>query len=290
LGAAGTQVAPSTHGASIHQRTDHDDDPRHRTGLFAAPTYPADMSINDLEPQLAINRAYWTGYDGTSPHIDLPSYLTGLPHRLLNGVLRVRNQPIEQAIAEARKRLDGTRWGWWVGPDSDPGTAEALLDNGAEELGPLPVMAIDLQAFAELPLPGELTIRRVTTEAELREYVEACAEPIGVPADSVDDMVERESAYAPGEGHLIRLVGRVDDRTVGTAAVLLGDEVAAIYWVATDPAYRQRGIATALTTETLRLAREAGLSIATLQASSMGQRVYRRIGFETVTHYRRFAF
>ena len=103
-------------------------------------------------------------------------------------------------------------------------------------------------------------------------------------------MVKLEIAYAPGEGRLIRLAGTVDDRVVGTAAVLLGDAVAAVYWIATDAAFRQRGIATALTTETLRLAREAGLSIATLQASSMGEPVYRRIGFETVAHYRRFAF
>ena len=248
------------------------------------------MPINDLRPQLAINRAYWAGYDGSAPHTDLPIYRTDLPHRLLNGVLRVRDRPIDQAIAEARERLDGTRWAWWVGPDSDPGTAEALLDNGAEELGQLPIMAVDLRAFAELPAPGELTIRRVTTPAEIREYVEACAEPLGIPADAVEDVVKREIAYAPGEGRLIRLAATVGDRVVGTTAVLLGAEVAGIYWVATEAAYRQRGIATALTTETLRLAREAGLSIATLQASSMGEPVYRRIGFETVAHYRRFAF
>ncbi|HKS98408.1 MAG TPA: GNAT family N-acetyltransferase [Rugosimonospora sp.] len=247
------------------------------------------MSINDLEPQLDINRAYWAGYDGSSPHTDLPIYRTGLPHRLLNGVLRVRGWPIEKAVAEARKRLDGTRWAWWVGADSDPDTANALLDAGAQELDPLPVMAVDLQTFAEFPPPAELTIRRVTTRAELRGYVETAAEPLGVPADVVEELLECEIAYAPSEGRLVRLAGMVGDRTVGTAAVLLGGKAAAIYWVATDAAYRQRGTATALTTETLRLARKAGASIATLQASSMGQPVYRRIGFATVAQYRRFA-
>lgn len=45
---------------------------------------------------------------------------------------------------------------------------------------------------------------------------------------------------------------------------------------------------TALTLDALRIAREAGRRVVTLQASSQGEPVYRRIGFETVSRYRLF--
>ncbi|MEV1238478.1 hypothetical protein ACIBO2_44740 [Nonomuraea sp. NPDC050022] len=49
-------------------------------------------------------------------------------------------------------------------------------------------------------------------------------------------------------------------------------------------------MATALTLDALRIARNSGRRIATLQSSSEGRPVYRRIGFETVSPCRLFAF
>lgn len=72
--------------------------------------------------------------------------------------------------------------------------------------------------------------------------------------------------------------------------VSLSADVAALYCIATDGEYRRRGVATALTLEALRVAREAGLDVATLQASAAGRPVYEHIGFTTVSHYRLFQF
>jgi hypothetical protein len=54
--------------------------------------------------------------------------------------------------------------------------------------------------------------------------------------------------------------------------------------------WQLRGIATALTREALRITRESGRRIVTLQASSEGEPVCANIGFETVARYRLFQF
>ncbi|GAA2186782.1 GNAT family N-acetyltransferase [Micromonospora lupini] len=240
-------------------------------------------SIHDLEPQLAANRRYWCGWAGTDPDTDLPTYRTDVPHPLLNAVLRVRDRPLDEAITEARKHLTGSHWGWWVGTDSDEGTAEGLLERGAEQIADMPIMAVDVTTVADVAAPTDLEIGLAVEPSELREYVEAYAGPLGIPGDR-GLVVDRELNFAYLD--VVRLAGRIDGRIVGTCTLSLGTDIGAVYCIATDPDFRRRGIATALTREALRLTRESGRRIVTLQASSEGEPVYRQIGFETVSRYR----
>ncbi|MEU8086681.1 GNAT family N-acetyltransferase [Micromonospora sp. NPDC049101] len=240
-------------------------------------------SIHDLGPQLAANRRYWCGWAGTRPDTDLPTYRTDIPHPLLNGVLRVRGQQLDDAIAEAREHLTGSRWGWWVGADSDEGTAEGLLERGAEQIADMPIMAVDVTTVAEAEAPADLSIRTVVGPVGMREYVEAYAGPLGISGD-LGIVVDRELNFAYPD--VVRLAGTVDGRTVGTCTLSLGTDIGALYCIATDPDFRRRGIATALTREALRITRESGRRIATLQSSAEGEPVYLRIGFDTVARYR----
>ncbi|MDP9793864.1 ribosomal protein S18 acetylase RimI-like enzyme [Catenuloplanes nepalensis] len=234
-----------------------------------------------------LNRAYWMGWDGGSggdPDAGLPIYRSGVPHALLNGVLRVRDRPIGDAIEEARERLAGVRWIWWAGADSDPGTAEALLAHGAEPAGEVPIMERDL---TDVPAPVTVPGLTVARTEDLGGYVRAYAGPNGIPDGALDVTEIAEKAYHPPRGELVRLAGVVDGRIVASTSVLLGDDgVAGLYCVATLDGYRRRGISTALTVEALRLAQAAGHRVMTLQASSMGEPVYRSAGFRTVDSWR----
>ncbi|WP_327035102.1 GNAT family N-acetyltransferase [Micromonospora ureilytica] len=240
-------------------------------------------SIHDLDPQLAANRRYWCGWAGARPDTDLPTYRTDIPHPLLNGVLRVRGRQLDDAIEEVKKHLTGSRWGWWVGADSDEGTAEGLLERGAEQIADMPIMAVDVTTVAEAAAPADLTIRTVVDPVGMREYVEAYAGPLGITGD-LGIVVDRELGFAYPD--VVRLAGTVGGRTVGTCTLSLGTDVGALYCIATDPAFRRRGVATALTREALRITSESGRRIATLQSSAEGEPVYRQIGFDTVARYR----
>ncbi|MGW4641081.1 GNAT family N-acetyltransferase [Sphaerisporangium sp. NPDC004334] len=246
------------------------------------------LSIHDLEPQLAANRRFWCGWAGDRPDTDLTLYRTDVDHVLFNGVLRVCDQPLDQAVEKAKKHLAGTRWSWWVSADSDEGTADGLAARGGELISDMPVMAIDVTTVRDARMPEGLTIRPAAGDSEVHDYVYAYAGPLGLEGD-LDLVVDRELRFS--YPNIIRLAGIVDGETVGTCTVSLGTgDVGALYCIATDPAHRRRGIATALTREALRIIRESGRRVATLQASSEGEPVYRNIGFETVSRYRLFTF
>jgi len=246
-------------------------------------------SIHDLEPQLAANRRYWTGWDDQSdkPDSDLPIYRTDIPHPLMNGVLRIRDRSLEIAVETARQRLGGSVWAWWVGPDSDEGTADELLARGATPVVQMPIMAVDIAGVTPADRPAGLKTQTITGRDEMTEYVGAYAGPLGIQGD-LAQVVNRELNF--GYPDVVRVAGVLDGRIAGTCTLSLGTEVAALYCVATDPEFRRRGIATALTLDALHIAQQAGRRIATLQASSDGEPVYRRLGFETVGHYRLFGF
>ncbi|MGC4857113.1 GNAT family N-acetyltransferase [Micromonospora sp. DT4] len=244
-------------------------------------------SIHDLEPQLAANRRFWCGWAGAEPDADLAIYRSEIPHPLFNGVLRVRTQSLDAAVAEAKERLAGTTWSWWVGGDSDEDTAEGLLARGAQQIIDMPVMAIDVRAVADAEVPADLKIVEVVGPDEMVGYVGAYAEPLGFGGD-VHAQAQRELAFDYPD--VVRLAGVVDGRTVGTCTLSLGTEVGALYCIATHAGFRHRGVATALTREALRITRETGRSVVTLQATSEGEPVYRKIGFEEVSRYRLYQF
>lgn len=244
------------------------------------------ISVDDLEPQLAANRRYWTGWSGADADADLVLYRTDIQHVLLNGVLRVRHRSLDTAVQEACDRLDGSEWNWWVASDSDVGTEQELISRGAELRAELPIMAIDIDDAVRTEKPGDIQVRPVVAGPEMREYVAAYSGPLGLKATDLDALVDRELNF--GYPDVVRLAGVIDGRIVGTCTVSLGSDVAALYCVATDPEFRQRGVATELTQEALRIARRAGRQIVTLQASEAGARVYQRVGFRTVGDYRLF--
>ncbi|MGX6606802.1 GNAT family N-acetyltransferase [Micromonosporaceae bacterium Da 78-11] len=231
----------------------------------------------DLEPLLANSRSYWLGWG----HLDADTvlYRSGVADSQLNGVLRRDDRPFDEALADARLRLDGVPWLWWVGPDS----ARLLIGHGAEKAYEMPVMAVDLDRVAPTPQPAGLV---VDEPRDLREWVTAYTPSFGMGADLVDDVTVAEAAM---RGRLTRFEGRLDGQVVGTSALWESDGVAGVYVVTVDERYRRRGIGAAMTAAALQRGRESGLRIGTLQATGAGMPVYQRMGFGTAGRYDLYA-
>jgi GNAT superfamily N-acetyltransferase len=133
----------------------------------------------------------------------------------------------------------------------------------------MPCMALGLGDLAA-PAAEELGTPSLTVVGELNDRAYGQADRLAPLIAAIDDpRVFTHGLRVDGEWACVALTVR------------LGDD-ASVQYVATDPAFRRRGLAGRLLRAALSGARADGLRTATLQASPDGRGVYERLGFRTV--------
>lgn len=131
--------------------------------------------------------------------------------------------------------------------------------------------------------PAGLTVRRVSTARELREFCSAAGRGFGIPPWLLRlSMRQLPTAVAPGAPTIRRFVGHVDGSPVATSAQVTTEGVAGIFFVTTIPEARRHGYGAALTWAALEDARTGGAEASWLQASVMGRPVYEKMGYRQV--------
>jgi len=82
--------------------------------------------------------------------------------------------------------------------------------------------------------------------------------------------------------HLVNALASLNGETVGCGSLLLTGDTGGVYNVATLEPARRRGIGYAVTAALVDAARDRGCTGSVLVATSLGDPVYRRLGFEPV--------
>ncbi len=213
---------------------------------------------------------------------------TGLADAYINPVLETRlgrdraDGLIDPLLDELSRR--GAPFTWWVTPSSSPDDLSArLAARGLVADDPWPAMAVPVDEILAAPAVRGLEISRVTDEAGLEVYASIFAPILSTSPDFTALLVRASrligfDASAPE----LHLVGRLDGEPVATASLITAGGAAGIYNVATAEAARGRGIGTAMTAAAVAEGRGRGMPLATLQASTMGNSVYERLGFRHV--------
>jgi GNAT superfamily N-acetyltransferase len=145
-----------------------------------------------------------------------------------------------------------------------------------------------LDAVPSSPLPDELTLRRVRRlEDDPRDGVSlADAAAAAMNADPrIEGPPEAFDSYLRGLSPTVRLFAAVDrDGLVrATSGTGVFGHAASVFFVNTDPGWRKRGVAHAMTAAALVASKGAGAQHACLDATDTGLRIYEQLGFQPVT-------
>ena len=157
-------------------------------------------------------------------------------------------------------------WSAWPSPD--------LAPYGMKLAGYPPLMV-------RLPAPfsaqTDLRIVEARDELALRDFDEAMIHGYPIPelAFPIDRITDERALGGP----MRYFVGYEDDRPVACAAAYVGERENGVYMVATLPEERGKGYGAALTAAAIAAAPHLP---AVLQASDLGQPIYRRLGFQDI--------
>ena len=168
---------------------------------------------------------------------------------------------------------------------ADADLAAAAADAGLLAMGELPAMVLQ-QRLADAVPPRGIDLRPVTTPEDVAAYGQvmgAAYATYGMPEDVLPAMLRSlDTLRAP---HIVAFVARVEGKPVAGAMTVVTHGVAGIYWVGTTPEARGRGLAELCTRAAGNAGFDLGGRIAALQASPMGEPVYKRMGYVEVTRY-----
>lgn len=252
--------------------------------------------LEDLSEVSLANANEANLYASTPLYYDLPQAdvykgqdvswcITGIPVRPCNVVFKARMKPeyvdsaIKSVIEKARTKDVPLRW--YVGKDTEPADlGEHLVAHGFTTWGPDPMMAVDLQTLKEdtRTLPG-LDVIDVKDTDNLKIWTNVLSRGMGATPQGETAIFRWFSAIMELGLPMRFYLAFHNGVPAATSQLVLAEGVAGIQYVTTVPEARNQGIGYAITLHPLLEAREMGYRAGTLQASELGERVYRRMGF-----------
>ena len=168
---------------------------------------------------------------------------------------------------------------------TDAPFAEAARAAGWEVSFSAPGMIAEQVADPLATSDAELTW--VESPAELERFRRVVKDGFAEDEEDERDMIDTvfaglRSVEPPG---VRAVIASTEGADAAAAVVYLHGEVATVGWVATVPAFRRRGLGGLVTAAAANAGFAGGADTAFLIATELGESVYRRIGFRTITRY-----
>jgi GNAT superfamily N-acetyltransferase len=188
---------------------------------------------------------------------------------------------IDDAIAWFKAR-QAQFFFWWIGEDTRPADLGARLKTRgfAEfEINATAMVADMEQLNWNNPRPSDLRLDPVMNDEQLLQFKRVFLESFSIPEWAGQAWVDATHTMGFGRAPWMLLLGTLSGEPVCFGLLYCGAGVAGLQGLGTLPAFRRRGIASAMQLERLRLARELGYRYAVLSASEMGRSPYLKLGF-----------
>jgi ribosomal protein S18 acetylase RimI-like enzyme len=175
----------------------------------------------------------------------------------------------------------------WVrgGTPEDRDLGDAAEAAGLQQVFEMPEMVLGGRV-QERPLPAGIELRKVKSQADADAYWQVAASAyasLGFPAEIFAHYEIHEGLTADNVAAFLALL---DGRPAGIAMTIVSHGIAGIYWVGSIEEARGRGLGWTVTAAAVNAGFDMGAETASLQASPMGESLYRKMGFEKIFGYR----
>ncbi len=166
--------------------------------------------------------------------------------------------------------------GWTVGPLTKPKNLGKFLEKyGFSNVYQQAGMAVELKDIGTKDVSeNELTIELVNNEDSLAQWSNIVSNVfnLNIDFDFLKFLLQQEEVFF--------YLGKFKDNYVSTLLLYLSSDVAGLHAVATLSNYRNKGFGFTISRNALLDAFKKGYKGGVLQASSLGEKIYRKLGFQ----------
>lgn len=209
---------------------------------------------------------------------------------MFKGVLhpRLSLDEVDDAVDEAIAWFKDCRapyFFWWVDSEAQPADLSARLAARGLILSEhnAPAMAADIPHLNwRNPRPDGLRLDPALDERRLDQWKDVFTGAFCAPESAGQAWVDATRIAGPEQAPWKLLLGSLDGEPACCGILYCGAGVAGLVGLGTLPAFRRRGIGSAMQLERLRIARELGYRYAVLYASDQGYSAYAKLGFMDV--------
>jgi hypothetical protein len=186
-------------------------------------------------------------------------------------------------------RTAGLPFSVWTRAHVDAALEAALPAAGFTLITSAPGMVLLPDDANPPPVPPGVAVRPVVDERGRADYAHVAGPAWEVYGATAAATQSHFASLAGVHGPATQaFVAYRDERPVAGAILYVSHGVGGVGWVSTHPDEQRRGYGEGVTWAVVREGFRRGVLLMNLQASPMGEPVYRRMGFRTPTQYRFF--
>jgi predicted GNAT family acetyltransferase len=208
-----------------------------------------------------------------------------------NGVVRVNSEvPAELVLNHASRVADCNRRDYilWTSAHRDADLEAAATQAGFHRRYTAVGMIIEHRPPRPSSPPTEVVVTQVSSSTDVGRFAHIHESVFRADGKSAEAVTHYANGSALLAANVTAFLAWADKQPVACAMTLHDGFSAGIYWVATIPSARRKGLGDLVTRTAVWSAFDHGASHVVLQATTMGYPVYERIGFRPLTEYGRY--
>lgn len=207
----------------------------------------------------------------------------------LNGGLCLDDDYAGEMVEKAEEFFGelGFKYSFWVRGHGNENLEKILKDKGykpSREPGSAGMMIQENIKYVELPEGYEM--REVKDEKEILDFASITKEAFEKEDSVVNCMFSSREVLV--DSNVKSFLIYKGDLAVSAAITMLSSDVAGIYYVGTLESERGKGLGSYIVRISTNKGLEEGKKAVILQASKLGESVYKKLGYKTITRYRTY--